>query len=223
MWKVELPAGRVDEALRVLRALGKHRYVAGRMHFVHALAARDLPDDSELRRWARYVLVDETIDKTSRDERLVRRATEDDLASVLSWFWDDATAGPACDGLLERIETFGIDLRMTEPFDDDDETFPLMIDAGFELLPLAELDPERHRGAIEAFGELIQFDVAAFEEQEHLPSVVHLQELPAFGVAELVHGARAGELTRPLSLWLEGNETYQDYVIRGVLRAAKLA
>ncbi len=222
MWKRELPAGTVDEALRVVRALGKHRYVAGRTHWVHALAACDLPDDCELRRWARYVVADDAIDKASRDERLVRRATEDDVCAVLSWFWNDATAGEACDALLERVESFGVEARLGEPFEDDEDTFPLVIDAGYELLPLAELDAERHRGAIEAFGERIHYDVACFEEQENLPPVVHLQELPAVGLAELVQGARAGELVEPLALWLEGNETYQDYVLRGVLRAAKV-
>jgi len=221
MWRRELPVVRVDEALRVIRALGKHRYVAGRMHFVHALAACDLEEDSELRRWARVVVMDESIDKASRDERLVRRANEDELCAVLAWFWEDATAGLACDALLERIETFGVETEIGEPFDHD-EPFPLLVDAGFELLPLGELDAERHRGAIEAFGERIHYDVAVFEEQEHLPRVVHLQELPAFGVSELLQGARGGELSEPLDLWLEGNETYQDYVIRGVLRAAKI-
>ncbi|HEY1955729.1 MAG TPA: hypothetical protein VGH28_08950 [Polyangiaceae bacterium] len=222
MWRHELPVVRVDDALRVIRALGKHRYVAGRMHFVHALAACDLAEDSELRRWARFALVDDAIDKASRDERLVRRATEEDLCAVLSCYWNEATAGRACDALLERLETFGVETKIGEPFDDDDDTFPLLVDAGFELLPLGELDAERHRGAIEAFGEPIQYEVARFEEQEHLPPVVHLQELPAFGVSELVQGARDGELAEPLALWLDGNETYQDYVIRGVLRAAKI-
>ena len=222
MWRHELPVTSVDQALRVVRALGKHRYVAGRMHLVHALAACDMASDCELRRWARFVVGDDSVDKASRDERLVRRAGEEDLCAVLDWFWSDATAGAACDALLERLESFGVESQLGEPFDDDDEIFPLVIDAGFELLPLAELDPERHRGAIEAFGERIHYDVAVFEEQEHLPRVVHLQELPAFGVAELVRGARGGELAEPLSLWLEGNATYQDYVLRGVLRAAKV-
>ena len=101
--------------------------------------------------------------------------------------------------------------------------FPVLVDAGFELLPLSELDAERHRGAVEAFGERIQYDVACFEEREHLPPLVHLQELPAIGIAELVRGARDGTLVEPLSLWLSGDETYQDYVLRGVLRAAKIA
>jgi hypothetical protein len=208
MWLRDLPVTDSDSALRVLRALGKHRYVAGRMHMVHALAAHDLFD------WARDVIADDEIDKASRDERLVRRVSDEELQAVLAHHWSEDTGAAACDGVLERLEAFGVEIV---PGDDDEEdTFPLLVDAGWELLPLAELDPERHRGAIEAFGERIHFDVAAFEEQEHVPHVVHLQELPAIGASELIRGLD------PFSLWLSGNETYQDYVIRGILRAAKI-
>ena len=221
----ELPVFTVDEALRVVRALGKHRYVAGRAHFVHALAAAtDDRDESELGRWARSVLGDESIDKTSRDERLVRRATEEEVCAVLAAFWGDASSASR-EVLRARLERFEIDPGGREAFGEqgEDDVFPVLVDAGWELLALAELDTERHRGAIEAFGEPILFEAARFEEQEHLPKTVHLQELDVLGVAELLHGASGGDLAQPLTLWLCGNETYQDYVVRGVLRAAKLA
>jgi hypothetical protein len=208
----DLPVASPEDALRLVRALGKHRYVAGRMHFVHALAAAVL--EGELGAWARSVLDDPDVDKASRDERLVHRATDEELASLLGAYWEGAMAGRAADTLLDRIERFGVEVVAP---DDEDEVFPLLVDAGWELLALAELDPERHRGAIEAFGERIHYDVAAFEEQEHLPPTVHLQELAAIGVHDLVRPAEE------LTLWLSGNETYQDYVVRGVLRAAKLA
>jgi hypothetical protein len=227
MWRRELPITTVDGALAFVRATGKHRYVAGRAHFIHALAACDLDiagNNEGLQRWARGVIDDDAIDKASRDERLVRRATEAEIAAVLEFFWSERTRERARDALFDRLDAFDVDVRITpEPFEDDDDAFPVMIDAGIELLALAELDQERHRGAIEAFGESIRFDVARFEEEEHLPRVVHLQELPAIGVSELVRGAEHGELASELSMWLSGNETYQDYVIRGVLRAAKLA
>ena len=222
----ELPVTNVEQATRVVRALGKHRYVTGRTHFVHALAAAmDDADDTELARWARAVLEDESIDKASRDERLLRHATEEEVCSVLSAFWDPTTALRARDALLERLERFDVAPTARDAFDEtaEDEMFPVLVDAGWELLPLAELDAERHRGAIEAFGEPILFETARFEEEEHLPRIVHLQELDAMGIAELLEGAHGGELTQPLTLWLSGNETYQDYVIRGVLRAAKIA
>jgi hypothetical protein len=192
----------------VVRALGKHRYVAGRSHFVHALAAHDLFE------WARDVIADDDVDKASRDERLVRRVSDEELCALLVHFWGEETGAAACDGLLERLERFGVEI--VAPEDDEEDTFPLLVDAGWELVPLAELDAERHRGAIEAFGEQIHFDVAKFEEQEHLPPTVHLQELPAIGASELIRGVD------PFSLWLSGNETYQDYVVRGVMKAAKI-
>ena len=34
----ELPAEDIDAVTRVVRALGSHRYVAGRLHMVHAFA-----------------------------------------------------------------------------------------------------------------------------------------------------------------------------------------
>lgn len=208
MWLRDLPADDSDAVLRVVRALGKHRYVAGRMHVVHALAAHDLFD------WARDVIADDDIDKASRDERLVRRVSDEELYAVLAHYWSEETGAAACDGLLERLESSGVEVVAND--DDEEDTFPLLVDAGWELLPLAELDLERHRGAIEAFGEAIHYDVAKFEEQEHLPPTVHLQELPAIGASELIRGLD------PLSLWLSGNETYQDYVVRGVMRAAKI-
>jgi hypothetical protein len=208
MWSRELPIATVDDALRVIRALGKHRYVAGKLHLVHALAACDV--EGELGSWAQGVLDDDSIDKASRDERLVHRATEEEVCALLSHFWTNESSQ---DALLDRLERFGVDVCSA---DDEEDIFPVLIDAGWELLKLAELDPERHRGAIEAYGERIHYDVARFEEEEAADPVVHLQELPAIGVSELV---------RPpveLALWLSGDATYQDYVIRGVLRAARL-
>ena len=223
MWRRDLSVRDVGGALRVVRAMGKHRYVAGRTHLVHALAVCDLAIDGDLRRWATDVLADETIDKASRDERLVRRATEEEVCALLDWFWRESTRERAADALFERLDAFDVDLRVSsDPWEDDEDAFPVMIDVGFELLALAELDEERHRGAIESFGERIDYDVARFEEEEHVPRVVHLQELPSIGVSELVRGAERGELATDLSVWLSGSERYQDYVIRGVLRAAKI-
>jgi len=111
-----------------------------------------------------------------------------------------------------------------EPFDEEreDEVHPLLVDAGWELLPLGELDPERHKGAIAAYGEPILFESARFEEQEAMPRPTHLYELPAIGPRELLEGARDGLLLHPFVLYVQGDETYVDYVIRGALKAAKI-
>ena len=123
---------------------------------------------------------------------------------------------------LERLE---LPVSEGAPFDEslEEDMHPVLVDAGWELLPLRELDASRHRGAIEAFGELILFESARFEEENAIPPPASLQELPAFGPVELLRGAEGGMLKDAFVLWCEGDETYLDYVTRGVLRAAKLA
>jgi hypothetical protein len=224
-----------EELVRFVRALGQHRYVAGRLHLVHALAvdaARasadgDDPALAEAGAWAAAVLADPTIDQDSRDERLHRRATDAELVAVLSAFYGARDRRErACLALAERLARVGVPLPDLErlPFDeaDEDDLFPLLIDAGWELLPLAALDPERHKGAIGAFPEL-GYQIARFEEETAVPPGVTLNELPALGAAELLSALDGDGAPRaPFVLWTSGNETYVDYVLRGVLRAARL-
>jgi hypothetical protein len=124
--------------------------------------------------------------------------------------------------LLDRHELPG---SGHAPFDEsaEDEMHPLLIDAGWELLPLAALDPRRHRGAMDAFGDALAFESARFEEETAIPATTHLYELPALGPVELLRGADDdGTLAAPLIVWADGDETYLDYVVRGVRRAARL-
>ncbi|MBL8612484.1 MAG: hypothetical protein JNL38_34400 [Myxococcales bacterium] len=232
MTGLEIPAQTGDEALRVVRALGGHRYVAGHALFVHAAAIAAAAADPSARPaldaaadWAAGVLADPSIDRSSRDERLVRRASRDELVAVVGAFW----VSPARDAVAEELERIlaGVDRGAPDraPFDEgrEDEIFPVLIDAGWELLPLASLDPARHRGAIEAYGEEIAWLSAKFEEENAVPTPVYLVELPLLGDLELARAVDAeGALTEPLVVWLDGEPTYADYVMRGVLRAAKL-
>jgi hypothetical protein len=232
MISIDLPVSTSVEAIRVARALGMHRYVAGRLVLVHALAidAIDAPDSpqalAEALTWARGVLRDPDVDAASKDPRLLRAATPDELVHVLEAFW---TTGPRADRVQERLMNALASLELSPgthpPFcaDDEDDLHPILIDAGWELHPLCALDPERHRGAIEAFGEPILWEAARFEEENTIPAPQSLQELPAFGAVELLRGVDGdGKLLEPLVLWTEGNATYHDYVVRGVLRAAKV-
>jgi hypothetical protein len=227
-----LPVATAADAIRVVRALGAHRYVGGRLFLVHALAfdALDVSEPfaplAEAIQWARAVLHDPGVDPASKDERLLRTASLEEFAGVLECFW---TPGSLADGararLLHRLEGLGLDAGAHAPFDEEaeEDVHPVLIDAGWELLPLATLDPERHRGVMQAFDEPILFAAACFEEESAIPSQVHLQELPVFGAVELLRGVDPdGILLEPLILWTEGNDTYQDYVVRGVLRAAKV-
>jgi hypothetical protein len=223
----ELPARTPEEVARLVRALGSHRYVAGRLLLVHAFVYDALegtlaPDLDEGRAWAKGVLSSSDVDPSSRDERLHRRATERELGAALAALWgDDDAAARAKDRLAARLEAAGAELSPAL-FDEasEDDVFPVLIDAGWELLPLSQLDPERHKGAIDAFG-----DPAAFErakDSERAAALPALHELPVVGPAELLHGAEHAILRAPLVLWTEGDATYHDYVVRGVLRAAKL-
>lgn len=227
-----LPVSTAPEAIRLVRALGAHRYVAGRLILVHALAfdALDVPDAdpplAEAIAWARAVLSDPDVDAASRDERLLRTASTEELVSLLLGFW---TVGPSQDRiharLMNRLEVLELEVGAHTPFDEaaEEDLHPVLIDAGWELHSLSALDPERHKGAMQAFDEPILFAAARFEEVSAIPAQRHLQELPAFGAVELLRGVdTSGALIEPLVLWTEGNDTYQDYVLRGVLRSAKV-
>jgi len=235
----EIDAGSGEALVRFVRALGQHRYVAGRLHLVHAFAVEAAcapsefeavdPALAEAKAWADAVLADPTIDRASKDERLHRRATDAELVAVLSAFWNAGERRERASlALAERLVGIGApppDLDAL-PFDEssEEDVFPLLVDAGWELMPLALLDPERHKGALGAFDDALAFDVAKFEEENAVPPLVTLHELPALGALELLAALDGdGELRTPFVLWTSGNETYVDYVLRGVLKAAKIA
>jgi hypothetical protein len=227
-----LPAQQAEAIARAIRALGAHRYVASRLHLVHAFALEAAGADGDLAEahaWAKATLADRAIDPASRDERLYRRATDRELAAVLAAFWSAGEAGDrARAALATRLTSIDVHAPSETPFDEEAEEsmFPLLVDAGWELLPLAQLDPERHRGAIDAFeadaDDELGFAAAKFNEESAIEKPIYLQELPAIGPVELLHAAESGALAEPLLVWTEGPDAYHDYVLRGVIRAAKL-
>jgi hypothetical protein len=227
----EIPARTGEELVRFVRALGQHRYVASRLHLVHLFAieaAAKATGDAALAEaatWARDIRARADIDLASRDERLHRRASDAELVAVLHAFWAAPSAGAAHELLAARLAAIQAPAPSPAPLPFDEEreedVFPVLVDAGWELVPLAKLDPERHKGAISAFED---FEVARFEDESAVPPVVPLHELPVLGAPELLaafdeddHGVRA-----PFVLWQTGHEAYLDYVLRGALRAAKL-
>jgi len=231
-----LPCRTGADAHRVVRALGSHRYVSGRLHSIHALAFDAVAaahSDATLPvavadacRWAAATLADSSIEHDSKDPLLFREATAEELLAVLEAFW---VPGPwtdrTHDRLIARFHTLGLDVPLHDPFDEafEDDMHPVLVDAGWELFALRELDSVRHRGVIEAYGEPILYEAARFEEENAIPPLVPLQELPALGLVELVRGVDAGgDLIEPLVLWTDGDETYQDYLLRGILKAAKI-
>jgi hypothetical protein len=238
----EIEATSGAELVRFVRALGQHRYVSSRLHLVHAFAIEaacaaaehDASDEAartalaEAKTWATQVLGDAEIDRASKDERLYRRVSDAELTAVLAAFWnDDERRERAALALAERLVEIGVQPPDLEalPFDEavEEDMFPVLVDAGWELLPLSGLDPERHKGAIAAFDDALAFDVAKFEEENAVPPQVTLHELPALGALELLAALDdAGQLRAPFVLWSSGNDTYVDYVLRGVLKIAKI-
>jgi hypothetical protein len=227
----EIPARTGEELVRFVRALGQHRYVASRLHLVHLFAieaAAKATGDAALTEaatWARELRARADIDFASKDERLHRRASDAELVSVLHAFWAAPSAPAAHELLAARLAAIQAPAPSPAPlpFDEarEEDVFPVLVDAGWELVPLAKLDPERHKGAISAFED---FEVARFEDESAVPPVVPLHELPVLGAPELLaafdeddRGVRA-----PFVLWQTGHEAYLDYVLRGALRAAKL-
>lgn len=229
----EIDAKSGEELVRFVRALGQHRYVSSRLHLVHAFAVEaacvsEDPGLAEARAWAEAVLADPEIDPASKDERLYRRVTDAELVAVLGAFWTPGEQRERA-ALALALRLAEIDIAPPDPsvlpFDEEaeEDMFPILVDAGWELLSLRALDPERHKGAMGAFGDALSFDVAKFEEENAVPETVTLHELPALGAMELLDALDAdGELRAPFVLWTGGNEAYVDYVLRGVLKAAKL-
>jgi hypothetical protein len=233
MIAVDLGVVTVEQALRLVRALGAHRYVAGRMHLVHAMVAASVPDDAggvltEVRAWglASLAKAGPELDLASRDERLWRRCEDAELVALLDAFWTPGARADASRAALEgHLMASGLEPTDRAIFEEatEERIHPLAIDAGWELHALRDLDAERHKGAIAAFGAPLAFEIACFEEETALPPEPQLYELPAIGPEELLRAADdTGALAQPLVVWVQGNETYLDYVFRGVERAAKL-
>ncbi len=196
-----------------------------------AFAACASADESEglhdASAWARRVLEGGVIDIGSRDERLWRGSTEAEVASLLAAFWGEGVAREMAHSELRKwLERIGEPVTRREVFSpiDEDAIFPLLVDSGWELLPLAAFDPERHKGVIAAYGEPIFFEAARFEEESALPAPVYQVELPAVGAHELLSATNErGEFVDPrLPLWVDVPTTYASYILRGVARAARL-
>jgi hypothetical protein len=231
MIAVELDVRGVAEVLRLVRALGSHRYVAGRLHLVHALGLASIPDDTggvlaEARAWAVATAGQADIDPASRDERLWRRCSDAELVAVLEAYWAPGSRATGARGALQAwLERHDLMPEIHPVFDEalEGKIHPLVVDAGWELMGLSQLDAERHKGAIAAFGNPLAYQAARLEEETTVPSVPHLYELPAIGPVELLRGADdKGQLAEPFVVWTQGDETYLDYVLRGVRRSAKV-
>jgi hypothetical protein len=210
----------IDELGRLLRALGKHRYVEEvdhRIHWMVDAALRTMPlfaphaaaFDARKRREA-------SLEPGSRDPSLWRPATLDEVMAALSAFWMDTSAEEHRARLRSIISHAGLPLADHAPFQASPESppHPELILLDWVLHPIDELDADRHQGALEAMEE--------WGEEIESPSAPIYQEGPTIALPELCGGMKDGELCAEWIVWSEPPLSYADYVFRGASKAAKL-
>ena len=209
----------IDEVARLLRALGKHRYIKDvdlRVHWAVDVAMEDVRGFEVHRKAFQALAEQEDLQLGSRDPRLWRSATADEVITILTSFWsptDEASERRAT--LVRTLQDAKLPIAEHAPWDSDPESppFPELVLGDWTLLPVEDLDTEHHRGALTALED---------SGEEVHPSEPLCMELPAITVVELCDGAPMGILTEDLYVWSELPHAYADYVFRGVSKAAKL-
>lgn len=203
---------------RLLRALEGHRYLAEvdhRLHWAVDVAVAGMAADGGSR--ARYASfaeavarVPDDLERASRDPRVWRSATVDEVAVVLDLFWGPSRDAAAA-ALRAALDSADIPRPGHAPgaTDPDEPPHPELLLLDWVLLPVDELDAERHRGALRA--------LEAAEEEVHPSESVYL-EGPIITEAELV----GGPWEEPI-FWATDPYAYAHYLFRGVAKAAKLA
>jgi hypothetical protein len=211
----------IDEVARLVRCLGKHRYVKEvdhRVHWALDAALEDLPACAPHAAAFRALLASEPeLQKGSRDPRLWRPASAEDVVAILTAMWGPGEATAARrERLVHLFQEEGLPMGDHRPFASDPEVppFPELLELNWVLLAIDELDAERHAGVLAA--------LEGSQEQFH-PSQPIYQEGPAFSIVEIVDGAPLGILEDDLLIWSDGPYEYVDYVFKGVSKAAKLA
>lgn len=214
------PARKLEDVERLLRALGKHRYVREvdlRLHFtVDQALASFSPFREHARAFEERRVKEPSLEIASRDPSLWRKATVDEVIAALRAFWAPSPeAEQHKRALLRAIAATGLPAVEHEPFTSsaDEPPHPELVLLDWVLFPVDELDADRHRGALEAMEE-------AGEEVD--ASAPIYQEGPILSAPELCEGAVDGELVEEIFIWSDGPYSYSDYVFRGAAKAAKL-
>jgi hypothetical protein len=210
----------VDEVARLIRALGKHRYVREVDHRLHWTVDAALADQPEFAphaaRFAERRRRERELEIASRDPTLWRPATADEVILALSAFWTPGdVAARSAERLVAALAETGLPPAEHAPFtlSPDELPHPELILLDWVLLPVDELDTERHAGAL-----------ACMEDagEEVNASVPLYQEGPVLAAPELCRGAPNGVLADDFLIWSDEPYSYSDYVLRGASRAAKL-
>ena len=210
----------VDEVASLLRALGKHRYVKEVDHRIHFTVDRALADipvfAAHAAKFDDRVKREPGLDLKSRDPSLWRPATVEDVIGVLTAFWG---SGDAVDQRIERLAEVFDELEIEIPDHQawdtqaEEPPFPELVLLDWVLLPVDELDTERHKGVLDALTD---------SKEEVNPSAPIYQEGPTISAVELADGAPNGILVGEFLIWSEAPYAYADYVFRGASKMAKL-
>jgi hypothetical protein len=213
-------ASLVDEVARLLRAMGKHRYlleVDHRLHYSVDIAMSDKREfAAQAAKFAELCKKNPDIDRRTRDPRLWRSASIEEIIEVITGFWGPGDESePRRERLLDAFKEIGFEIPEHAAFESDPERppFPELILLDWSLMPVDRLDPDKHAGALAAL---------EGETDEYNPSEPVYQEGPAISIVELCDGAPFGILAEDFVLWSEGPYAYADYVFRGVSKSAKL-
>lgn len=210
----------VEEVARLIRTLGKHRYVHEVDHRIHwavdAALASHPTFAPHAAAFAALRARDPSLDPTSRDPRLHRAAPADEVIAALATFWSPDEAGEAARAsLLGVLVSAGLSVGDHAPWtaSPDEPPHPELILLDWVLLPVDELDADRHAGALDALED---------SDEEINPSLPIYQEGPILAAPELTRGAPNGVLPEDFLVWSEGPYPYADYVFRGAAKASKL-
>jgi hypothetical protein len=223
MYAWSFAARTAEEIGRLVRALGRHRYLREadlRIHFTvdHALA--DLASDPGFGARAAAFNArcerEPELDLRSRDPSLWRPASAEEILTVLTTLWTPDKPGLAARArLLDRLAELDLDPPPHDPFSSpiEEPPHPELLLLDWVLLPVDELDADRHAGALSALEE---------SGEEISASAPVYQEATVLAAPELTMGAPSGVLEDDFVIWSEGPYAYADYVFRGAAKAAKL-
>jgi hypothetical protein len=222
MYAWSFAARTADEVGRLVRALGRHRYLREadlRLHFLVDRALEELPAFApHAAAFRERTRREPGLDLRSRDPSLFRACSVDDATLALSVLWTpDAVGLEARARLLTSLAELELDAdALTHPpfrSSPEEPPHPELVLLDWVLLPVDELDPERHAGALGALED---------SGDEIDPSAPIYQEATVLSASELLAGAPNGALTEDFVIWSEGPYAYADYVFRGASKAAKL-
>lgn len=216
------PCTTAAEVGALLRALGKHRYIREVDLRIHWAVDAALSERETFRPHAAAFKArrkaERELDPASYDPSLWRSATVDEVAEALQVFWAPSEqARDAAARLKALLQHEDLPISEHAAFEGDPEfpDHPALILLSWTLLPIEELDADRHAGALKA--------MADAEEEVDVTATVD-QEGPDLGFAELTRGAdEDGELVSEFLVWADGPYSYNDYVFRGCAKIAKLS